>query len=678
MEKRNTINKILYGAAYYPEYMPCERTDEDIRMMRQAGFNVLRIGESTWSTLEPEDGTFDFSYIDRTLRKLEEAGMYAIVGTPTYAVPSWLARKAHGILSVTEKGRSRYGARQIFDITDPDYRRYGGRVIRKLVKHVRDSSAVIGYQIDNETKYYGNTSRRVQKMFVAALKKKYVTTDALNEAFCLNYWSNAIHSWEDFPDMRGCVNQGLLAAFDRFRRGLVADYLNWQSALVAKWKRDDQFITHNFDYEWKKFGSEREPDGWSYGVQPDVCHYRAADAVTIAGADIYHPSADRLTGAEIAFCGDSARCLKQDNYLVLETEAQAFKYWTPYPGQIRLQAYSHLASGADMVEYWHWHSVHNSVETYWKGILGHDLEPNPVYDEIVRTGQELKKIGPMLCHLKKQNRVAVVVDNNSLTAHRYHPADRDLSYNDIVRWVTDCLYEMNIECDVLDIQAMADRRAWNPSRYQMVLVPGMYCVSEETVAEIRKYVRDGGALVSTFRSFVADENLTVFHDRQPHGLTDVFGMTWQQFTEPVNLQAGGYDVTGFAELLQAGDAEEIRRYEHPYWNHYSAVTKNRFGRGEAWYVGCFSEKDFLKDILRQAAAFAGIQIPAAEFPIIIRSGVTPGAGKIHYVFNYSSDRTVLMNPAGTPVRDLLTETDYPSDGRIRLDDWGVAILMEKQ
>lgn len=696
-------DQILYGTAYYPEYMPYDRIETDVRMMKAAGLNVVRIAESTWSTLEPEDGRFDFSILDETLRALEKSGISAIVGTPTYAIPPWLARKCPDILSTTDSGKSKYGSRQIFDITNENYRRYGERVIRALVGHVKDSPAVIGYQIDNETKYYDNASENVQQMFVQALRRKYGTTDALNRAFCLNYWSNAVHDWDDFPDMTGCVNQGLRAAFDRFRRGLVTEYLQWQADIVAELKRDDQFITHNFDFEWKKFGADEEPDGWSYGVQPDADHYQAAHAVTVAGADIYHPSADGLTGAEIAFCGDSARCLKQDNYFVLETEAQAFKYWTPYPGQVRLQAYSHLAGGADMVEYWHWHSIHNSVETYWKGILGHDLKPNPVYREIARTGNELKKIGSMLCHLKKKNPVAVVVDNDSLTAHRYHPADKELSYNDIVRWVTDSLYEMNLECDVVSAQAMADRKAWDPARYRMIAVPGMYCVTRETVEAIRRYVASGGILLATFRSFIADENLTIYPESLPYGLTDVFGMTWQQFVEPENLgistvcsaasedkpqpspqdeipadhHGASYTARKFAELLQTEGAEVCASYVHPYWKKYAAVTRNRYGKGEAWYAGCFSDKDFLKDILRKTAAAAGIRIPEAEFPVIIRSGTTPGAGPIHYVFNYSSHPVTIKNPVDTAVCDILTGTHYAADELIRIGDWDLAILSEK-
>ncbi|NLC75703.1 MAG: beta-galactosidase, partial [Clostridiales bacterium] len=143
------------------------------------------------------------------------------------------------------------------------------------------------------------------------------------------------------------------AEFDRFRRSVAADYLNWQSKIVSEYKRGDQFITHNFDFNWDvdKLSDKQQTDPYSHGMQQRVNHYESSGAVTLAGCDIYHPSQDALTGAEIAYGGDEIRMLKNAPYLVLETETQGFKSWTPYPGQLRLQAYSHLASGACGVMY---------------------------------------------------------------------------------------------------------------------------------------------------------------------------------------------------------------------------------------------------------------------------------------------------------------------------------------
>ena len=224
--------ELLFGTAYYPEYMPWDRIDEDFDMMEKAGMNVVRIAESTWSTLEREDGVFDFSYIDKVLKKAEETGMKVIIGTPTYAVPSWLVKKDPDIMVTTKEGKAAYGHRQIFDILNPTYLHYGERVIRRLLEHTAFHPSVIGFQIDNETKHYGNDGEEMQRLFREHLQEKYKDTDTFNRTFYLSYWSNSIHSWDDLPDMRGCVNGGLVGEYEAFKRTVAARFLAWQADLV--------------------------------------------------------------------------------------------------------------------------------------------------------------------------------------------------------------------------------------------------------------------------------------------------------------------------------------------------------------------------------------------------------------------------------------------------------------
>lgn len=659
---------LLFGAAYYPEYMPYDRMKKDIEMMKGAGMNTLRIAESTWSSLEPEDGRFDFSYIDRVLEAAKEGGMSIIIGTPTYALPPWLVKKEPEVIVEQKGGRALYGARQLMDIAHPVYRFYAERMIRHLSKHTAQHETVIGFQIDNETKHYGNYGKYAQELFVDYLRKRFVTTEALNQAFCLNFWSNAVHSWDDFPDIKGCCNAGLGSCYSAFLRKLAAEFLKWQAKIVAEYKREEQFITHNFDFEWKKFGADIAQDGYSYGIQPDLNHAEGAAAVSVAGTDIYHPTQDELTGAEISFGGDEIRCLKQKNYLVLETQAQGFKNWTPYPGQLKLHAYSHLASGAKGLLYWNWHSIHNGYEAYWRGLLGHDLEENEAYREACLIGAEWQRIGKRLGRLKKENKAAVVVDNISLDALKWYPADKNLSYNDIVRWVYDSLYELNLECDVVDVHSLV------PEQYRMIVTPALYSVSEETVKALEKFVREGGVLVSSFRSFVADRNLSIYPDRKPHGLNECFGMMYQQFTEPGQTLVVGSQAQYFAELLQAQGAETLASYEHRYWGGYSAVTKNRYGEGCAYYVGTYLWKEQLKKYLLMAAKDARIEIPALKWPVTIKSGTIDGK-KLHYLLHYSEADREIDCPYEMAT-DLISGKRWQKGEKVLLKDWDVKILEE--
>ena len=185
------MQDFLFGAAYYDEYMPYDRIEEDMQMMKKAGFNVIRIAESTWSTLEPRENVFDFTHIDRMLSAAEKYGMMVIIGTPTYAVPAWLVRLDETVLVEGRNGRARYGYRQNMDITNPTYLHHAELAIRKLLLHTAGHPNVIGFQVDNETKYYGNTGQHIQAMFKEYLKQKFVTTEAMNQAYGLSYWSNS-------------------------------------------------------------------------------------------------------------------------------------------------------------------------------------------------------------------------------------------------------------------------------------------------------------------------------------------------------------------------------------------------------------------------------------------------------------------------------------------------------
>ena len=658
------MDELIFGAAYYNEYMPYNRIEKDLSLMKEAGMNTIRIAESTWSTEEPHDGKFNFKPVTDVLDCAQKLGLKVIIGTPTYAVPAWLVKKYPDIMVTNRNGQVKYGPRQSMDILNPDFLRHAERIIRKLLEAVIPYSCVIGFQLDNETKHYDNYGKYAQKKFLDFLKNKYKTTDAFNKAFTLAYWSNSIGSWEDMPDISNSINWNLHCQYEKFLRSCAADYLKWQADIINEYKRPEQFITHNFDFGWI---------GYSYGEQPGINHFEASPAVTIAGCDIYHPSQDDLTGAEIAFGGDKIRSLKNSNYLILETEAQGFKEWTPYPKQLRLQAFSHLASGANGHMYWNWHSIHNSMETYWKGVLGHELQPGVIYRYAKQIGKEYQLYGKELINLKKKNQVALVTDNDSLTALKFYPMDiptGGLSYNDVVRWFYDTLYKMNVECDVVDIHAL------NPSDYKMIVTPALYCISEENSRKLLDFVAEGGVLFSSFRSFYADEKGSVYDAPHPYNLTNAFGMEYSMITQAGNAKIMDQPVEVYAELLENKNAEVLASYQHKYWSQYAAVTKNNYKKGYAYYYGAKTPSSLLEKFLKGALKEAKIDLYNYQFPIIIRSGENSKGKKVHYIFNYSSEDWIIKNPFGDSV-DLISKKSYFKGGKIEIADWDFAILIEQ-
>lgn len=679
------MNHLLFGVAYYDEYMPYDRLDEDIRMMKKAGINTVRIAESTWSTCEPQPGVFDFSHVERVLDAMEKAGIRVIIGTPTYAIPTWMAKLHPEVMAVTNEGQNRYGHRQLMDITSPAYRFYAERVIRKLMNVSAHRKCVIGFQLDNETKHYGTAGPNVQLRFVKYLREKFHDDlDAMNREFGLDYWSNRLNSWEDFVDVRGTINGSLGAEFEKFQRTLVDEFLMWQADIVNEYRREDQFITHNFDLDWKDH---------SFGVQPDVDHFHAAKALTTAGIDIYHPTQDLLTGKEIALGGAIARSLKNGaNYLVLETEAQGYVTWVPYKGQLRLQAYSHLSCGSNSVMYWHWHSIHNSYETYWKGLLSHDFAENETYKEACVIGEELARFGDHLVNLKKKNDVAMLVSNEALTALKWFPLDSllskmDMGYNDIMRRIFDAVFDMNLECDFLwpDSENFDD--------YKVILVPALYAVSDEVLHRLTRFVENGGHIVVTFKTGFANENNKVSTEVQPRILRECLGICYHEFTLPRDIVAlkgdiipeGEHKAEAFMELVIPEGAEVLAHYDHYNWNSYAAITRNHFGKGTATYLATLTDEETLKAVLRTVMNGAGIDLSEETAGVTIHRGVNDYGRTVWYYLNYSPEEKKVIYHGRRAV-DLVwegsaePETDQKIEPETELivEPWGVRILEEEQ
>ena len=685
-------DQLLFGVAYYREYMPYERLDQDIEMMKKAHINYVRIGESTWSTYEKDDGVFDFSSLLIVLDKMHAAGISVIVGTPTYAIPSWLARKYPDILAETQQGRNRYGARQLMDITHPAYLYYGDRIITKMLEAVHNHPAIIGYQLDNETKYYGCVSPNVQIAFVKHLKQYYQERGGLkqlNADFGLDYWSNRIDSWEDFPDVRDTINGSLACAFKKFQRSLVTTYLQHQADLVRPYLKDGQFLTHNFDFEWRNY---------SFGVQPDVDHFAAAKCLDVVGCDIYHPGQEDLTGKEIAFGGDEIYAIADQRYFVLETEAQAFKNWTPFPGQLYLQAMAHLASGAQLIGYWHWHSLHNSFETYWKGLLSHDFKANPVYNEACQIGADLEKLQPVLAGFRKERKVCLVVSNECLSSIDYFPYHgpslntvkySEHLYNDVVRAYYDALYEENIEAD---IRTLSDERIFD---YDLLVLPLLYTASDEQLQKLNEFVRRGGHVIYSFKSGYADEHVKVRTVDQPGVISEVTGCTYQLIAEPrhvtldgsaeLNLDNVDSTLSDFLEMVavdaqrqEQGDVTVLARYHHQYYQQYAAITyAQKQGEGSATYIGANVPKAVIAKVADYVVKRNQLlpERVSCKFPLIVRSAVNGQGQKVHFVLNFSCQNQSLPNPYGR-CRAVLTGKEYEHGEVLELKDWGALVLQE--
>ena len=664
------MKEILYGVAYYHENMPTERLETDVKLMKECGINVVRIAESSWGNMEPHDGEFDFSWLDKVIDAMQKADIKIIVGTPTYSIPTWLA-KAH-----PEIIWGGYGMRQNMDLSNGVYRFYSERVIRKLISHVCKNPAVIGYQIDNETKYLGTKGDSLQIRFVDEIKRKFGSTDSLNKAWGLAYWGQKINSWTDFPAREGATSPSYKLEWDRFTRNTVTEFLSWQAKIVNEYKRPDQFITLNFD---------GQTVNGTPGPNTLNNTFDAAKVLDITGFDIYHGSQDALDGTVTSLFGDWARSSKQTNYLVLETNIQTQSWsseWQipPFDGQVRLCAYSHLAHGANMVGYWHWHSNHYGQETYWKGLLGHDLQPNRVFNEVKQISGELKRIGSHLVNLKTDNKVAILYSADSYAAINFLPFDQKAGYQTVLKQYHDALYKLNVGCDFI----LPETENW--SKYKLIVIPPLYISSDATLKKISDYIAAGGQVLMAFKSGFCNENNGVRPVVMPGLLRDACGFYYQEFASiwQLGLKSTSLkiDTTNcfaqkWVEMIIPEKAHSLISYNHPFYGKYSAATQNLFGKGVITYQGTLLSDEMQLKLVESVLSTAGLMVQneGIIFPVVLKSGRNNLNKQIHYYLNYSgTEKTVKYNFENGS--NLLSEKQIRKGSVISLKPWDVAIIEE--
>lgn len=666
------FSKPLYGAAYYSEYTPTDRLDEDIRLMREAGLTVVRVGESTWSLFEPEEGRFEFAWMDRILDKMHAAGIKVILGTPTYSIPAWMAEKHPEVLSQTwDDHQSHYGIRQNMDLLNPDYRRYSERIIRKMMEHFAQHPAIIGYQVDNEVEgrrignrdYFEGFRDWIREEFHGDLKE-------LNRRWGLNYWGMNINRWEEFYDRKGVTNPSYKVWWERWDRKVTADFLNWQADIVNEYKRDDQFVMHCF--------------------MPYFCNIDQLEAMRqmeYPAINVYYTMQDGQDGQWIGYSCDFMRMVSRSgNFLVTETNAQGTGWssrdqWPPYDGQLRQNMYAFLAGGANMVEYWHWATLHYGQETYWRGLLGHDGQANRVYREFQKGARELEKVGDRLVNLKKHNRVALLYSHDSKHALDFMPYTNGDQYKDY--WVYEALYRQNIECDILSVDKpeMQDF-----SQYDLLVVPPLYVATDDLLQKISDFVWNGGEVVMLFKSGYTDYDNAVRPVLAPGPLAEACGLTYQEFSSINTLplkadsevlkETTGAEptVSTWMEFLQLTTAQPLATADHKFFGQWPCIAENSFGKGHLIYIGTLPSMGLLQQLVARAADRKAIATKerAYRFPIALRSGVSGKGRNVHYVFNYSYETRSIAWPYAKS-RSLLDNQTLRPDATVDIEPWGVVI-----
>jgi beta-galactosidase len=359
---------------------------------------------------------------------------------------------------------------------------------------------------------------------------------------------------------------------------------------------------------------------------------------------------------------------------------------------MREDVYTHLSNGSNMVEYWHWASIAANQETYWKGVLSHDLEPNRAYAEVSRTAHELQKIGSHLVGLQIHNQVAILWSRDSANAIGFQPFTSNASapwapgqttatYDTLVGQLHKSLYDLNVGSDFV-FPETADF-----SQYKLLIVPALYIADDALLLKISDYVKNGGHVVMTFKSGFANENSAVRWVRAPGPLRDAAGFSYQEFSNlehPLALKDDPFHVgtdnkvSYWAEFLMPEHAKIIAGYDHPFFGKWPAITKNDFGAGTLLYEGTYLSDTLQTAVLKSELERVGLTGPDQQLPaaVHVQHGVNRLGKRLHYYFNYSSSEVKLAYSYGAGT-NLLNGNAISNSGEITLAPWDLAIIEEQ-
>ncbi|ROP34543.1 beta-galactosidase [Pseudokineococcus lusitanus] len=704
-------DRVLFGAAYYPEYTPQPRVKTDLDLMVEAGFTVVRVGESVWSTWEPEDGVLDLDWLEEALDGAHERGLSVVLGTPTYAVPMWLARKHPEIAAVDETGHRRpWGSRQEVDYTHPAFRHHAERIIRAVVGRYAEHPAVVGFQVDNEPGLHLFHNRSVVEGFVDELRRTYGTVDALNEAWGLTYWSHRLSTWADLWEPRGNAQPQYDLAWRAYQARLTTDFIAWQAGIVREMARPEQWVTTCVSY------SRPAVDEWEVDRALDVAagnpYYAMQDALAVPTPADPVPQGWTTTGTwSVVHSADRMYASKQAPFLVTETNAGPIggssTNFPAWDGQWRQVAWLLVARGARMVEYWHWHTLHAGTETYWGGVLPHDQRPGRVFEQLARLGAELGTAGDVVAGMRPDAQVGLLFSVPSKWGLAFQPHEGprgpghsppdEAAYERLTGTWAQAAFDAGLGVRVVHDRWLVppDGPARDPrevaAELPVLVVPALYVAEDALLDWLAAYAEAGGSLVLGPRTGYADPLARARLEVKPARLAAAAGVSYQEFTNlsaPVPLRwVGGTEpaswpvagcATTWADALVADGAEVLARYEHPQLGRWPAVVSREHGRGRVTTVGTVPDAATGAALLDRVAVAAGVA-PRDErrwhgSPSVTVTAATARDGRrVHVVHNWSWEPGRAVVPAA--VTDLLGGDALAAGEALELGAWDVRVLV---
>ena len=697
--KAFTPHKFLYGACYYHEYNQVPRLDKDFELMQEGGLSVLRVGESVWSLWEPSDGEFNLEWLEPILDKAQKQGISIIIGTPTYAIPPWLASKHPELIAQRKAGQPiAYGHRQNVDYSNPLFLTYAERIIRKIVERYKEHPSIIGWQVDNEPGLELFHNSHAFTEFKEYVKAKYKTIDKLNHEWGLVYWSHQISDWNDIWLPEGNTDPTYDLDWRTFQAGLTTTYIGWQADIVRSIVPKKHFVTTCIDLG--RAGSDDNEIAKRLDLTSVNVYYSPQDG-------LMHPQPEKIQGGTpwtarqsgpgiVYLLANIARGLKQENFLVTETNATMLGHppnsgmFPPYPGQLQQVAVALISRGAEMVEYWHWHTIPFGHESYWGGILGHNLQPERTFESFKEISATLAKLGPKALGLSPVSEVAMLISAQSRWAMEFQPAlrteatgaplgDKE-SYRKFLNTFSDLFFSSDLHVQFFSSDQLPDDPAELVRKHPIFCIPGYYIADEKVLKYAVEYARAGGHLVITPRTGYANPKGTINTDVMPGVLREALGVHYNEFSHlTLELPVHGFEQSGgmatqWVDSLIVDDAQVLATYEHPFFKTFPAVTTKEFGKGRATYIGTLPNYELSKGISQWIrSTIASHDRPTSKSAAVTTNSAINSQGKeLHFIFNWGWE-SVKVNVPFT-AKSAISDIEINSNSSLEIGPWSFEVV----
>lgn len=670
MKYSRKVNKIAYGGDYNPEQWPEEIWQEDMRLLKEAHIDTLTLNVFSWAALQPSEEVYDFSRLDKIMNLVRENGFQVCLATSTGAHPAWMAKRYPDILRTEFNGMKRkFGGRHNSCPNSPTYRKYSVRLAEKLAKRYKDYDNIIAWHISNE---YGGECycENCEKAFRVWLKKKYKTIDAVNHAWNTAFWGHTFYDWDEIV-LPNLLSEHFEPERSQFQ-GITLDYKRFNSESILE--------CYRLEYEAIKRVTPDIPVTTNLmGFYKGLDYKMWAKYMDVISWDNYPANED--SPAMIAMNHDLMRGIRGGEPFLLMEQTPSVTNWLPYnalkrPGVMRLWSYQAVAHGADAVMFFQMRRSVGACEKLHGAVIDHvGTNETRVYREIRDLGEELERIKGETLGAVTETKAALYFDWDNWWAIECSAGPScELRYKDEVLNYYSALHSMNIPVDIVGPEDDLDK-------YSLLIAPVLYMTKTGYDEKIREFVKAGGTFVTTFFSGIADEHDLVIPGGYPGRLRDILGI-WVE--EEDALPAGaqnGFEYNGerypamlLCDLLhpESDTVSVLGRYESDFYAGMPVVTKNKFGKGCAYYVATRSDTKFYCAFLEKICAEAGIT-PVAEPQDGLEATVRVNEnGRFLFLLNHGDKEIeVTLKEAG---RDLISGREYEAGDRITLASKGAGII----